>query len=117
VDPFLDPDPVYILLIGGKKAKKHRHRDFPTSRLPSLPSVYQLWLGGLIFFTPSSPNTLKRPMVKPYFNVSKSEAIGAGCGFGPQIAIAPMRHPQRVVRTTTHKNIRLNWFFTRPSRR
>ena len=61
-----------------------------------------------MFFTPSNPNTLNKPMVKPYFRVSNNEAIGAGCGLGPQIAIAPIKQPQRAVRTTTQLKTTLN---------
>jgi hypothetical protein len=43
----------------------------------------------------SRTNTLNRPIEKPYFNVSNSGAIGAGCGSGPQIAMLAMKSPHQ----------------------
>jgi hypothetical protein len=68
-----------------------------------------------MFFTPRRPNTLNIPIVNPYLSVSNKEAIGGGCGFGPQIASITSIAPQSVVKPNAHPKIRLNRSFMAPS--
>ena len=65
-----------------------------------------------MLFTPSRPNILNIPMEKPYLSVSNKDAIGGGCGFGPQTAIAPISKPQKTVSRAVHINTMLNLSFT-----
>jgi hypothetical protein len=51
------------------------------------------------------------PAVKTYFSVSNRVAMGAGCGFGPKIAIIPIMSPQKAVKQTTQTNTRLKRSF------
>jgi hypothetical protein len=84
------------------KLPLHRY-SYPTG--PANITTYWL-VGGLPGLAPSKPKILNMPTVKPYFKVSNMAAIGAGCGFGPQMAMPPMIRPQSAVSATAETKIR-----------